>query len=290
MKKLNNAVDRFCYRHPRFGIPNLMIYIVIGNAAIWLFYRMDSTGMLLNALVFSPYHILHGEVWRLVTFALMPYDFGLLAFIAFYCYYFIGSTIERQWGSGKFTIYFFSGMLLTVIYGFILYFAFGGGEDTSIIIGYFISAFYIYLSIFFTFATLYPDMQMLLFFIIPIKMKWLGLLDAAWFVYKIISIRPFAFKFLPIVAVLNYLLFCGGWLFDYFSPARARQRRNTVNFKNEVRRIQYEQKTRPYTRRCEACGRTDTEFPQLEFRYCSRCAGYHCFCIDHINDHRHFTE
>ena len=290
MKKLVKAVDRFCYRHPRFGIPNLMIYIVIGNVIVWLFSLMDRSGTLLRALMFSPYDILHGQVWRLVSFALMPHTGGFLALIAFYFYYFIGSNIERQWGSGKFTIYFLCGVVLTVIYGFILYFAYGGGETLSGGIGAFVSAYYIYLSLFFTFATLWPDMQVLLFFIIPIKMKWLAILDAALFVYDIILIQPLGFKLLPVVAVLNYLLFFGGWLFDYFSPARARQRRKTVNFKNEVRRIQYEQKTRPYNRRCEVCSRTDTDDPELEFRYCSRCAGYHCFCIDHINDHRHFTE
>ena len=290
MKKLMNAVDRFCYRHPRFGIPNLMLYIVIANAIVWVFSLMDTTNTLSGLLMFSPYHILHGQVWRLVTFALMPHTTGFLALIAFYFYYFIGSTIERQWGSGKFTIYVLSGVVLTVIYGFVLYFANGGGELVSAYIGSFVSAYYIYLSMFFTFATLYPDMQVLLFFIIPVKMKWLGILDAALFLYDVIRIQPFAFKFLPVVAVLNYLIFCGDWLFAYFRPASRRQRRNTVNFRNEVRRMQYEQKTKPYNRRCEVCGRTDTDHPELEFRYCSRCAGYHCFCIDHINNHRHFTE
>ena len=297
MKKLNNAVDRFCYRHPRFGIPNLMIYVVIANAIIWVFSLMGGGGILYEWLSFSPYHILRGQVWRLVTFALLPYSTGFFALIAFYFYYFIGSTIERQWGSGKFTIYFFSGMLLTVIYGFILYFtlrySYGGSnilEWLSVYIGNFFSAYYIYLSMLFTFATLYPDMQVLFFFIIPVKMKWLGILDAALFLYDVLRIEPFAFKFLPLVAVLNYLLFCGDWLFAFFRPAARQQRRNTVNFHNEVRRMQYEQRTRPYTRRCEICGRTDTEYPDLEFRFCSRCAGYHCFCIDHINDHRHRTE
>ena len=297
MKKLVNAVDRFCYRHPRFGIPNLMLYIVIGNVIVWLFSLMDTSGMLLSALMFSPYHILRGQVWRLVSFALMPHTDGFLALIAFYFYYFIGSNIERQWGSGKFTIYFLTGVVLTVIYGFVLYFTLGQTyadllkpEDLSVLIGSRVSAYYIYLSIFFTFATLWPDMQVLLFFIIPIKMKWLAVLDAALFAYDIIRIQPLAFKFLPVVALLNYLLFCGGWLFDYFRPARARQRQKTVNFRNEVRRMQYEQKVKPYNRRCEVCGRTDTDYPALEFRYCSRCAGYHCFCVDHINDHRHFTE
>lgn len=276
-----NKVDRFCYKHPRFGIPNLMLYIVIGNVIVWLFDMMNTTIPLSSFLAFSPAYILRGQVWRLVTFAIIPNSYGFLALIAFYFYYFIGSTIEREWGSGKFTIYFFTGMVLTVVYGFVLYFITG--------VSYSVSAEYIYLSMFFTFATLYPDMQVLLFFIIPIKMKWLGIVDGVFFLYEVLT-GTFPSNLLPLVAVLNYLLFCGGWLFDYFRPARVKQRKNTVNFKNEVRRIQYEQKTKPYTRKCEVCGRTDTDYPQLEFRYCSRCAGYHCFCIDHINNHVHFTQ
>ena len=296
MKKLMNAIDSFCYRHPRFGIPNLMLYIVIANAIIWVFSLMDTSNFLVPMLRFSPYHILHGQVWRLFTFALLPHTGGWLALIAFYFYYFIGSTIERQWGSGKFTIYFFSGLVLTVIYGFVLYFIQGAGleaagkEGLSLYIGAFVSAYYIYLSMFFTFATLYPDMSVLLFFIIPVKMKWLGLLDAALFLYDVIRIQPFAFKLLPLVAVLNYLLFCGGWLFDFVRPEPVTRRRNTIHFQQEVRRMRHEQQARPYTRRCEVCGRTDADHPDLEFRYCSRCAGYHCFCMDHINNHRHFTQ
>ena len=296
MKLFVNAVDRFCYRHPRFGIPNLMLYIVIANAIIWIFSLMDTTNTLIPLLSFSPWHILHGQVWRLVSFALVPYNTGWLALISFYFYYFIGSTIERQWGSGKFTIYFLSGMVLTVVYGFILYFVMGAGWESDdrqllgIFIGSYINAHYIYLSMFFTFATLYPDVQVLLFFIIPIKMKWLGLLNAALFIYDIIRITPFAFKFLPVVAVLNFLLFCGDTLFSYLRPVSAQQRANTINFRAEVRRMQHEEKTKPYSRRCEVCGRTDRDNPDLEFRYCSRCQGYHCFCMDHINNHRHFTE
>ena len=274
-------IDLFCYKHPRFGIPNLMLYVVIGNAIIWLFGMMDTTNILINALCFSPYHILHGQIWRLVTFALIPNSSGFFALIMFYFYYMIGSTLEQQWGTPKFNIYFFSGMLLTVVYGFILYFITG--------VSYAVNAEYIYLSMFFSFATLYPDMQVLLFFFIPIKMKWLAIVDAAFFVLEVISLR-FPLNLLPVVAVLNYLIFCGGWLFDYFRPARTKQRRSTVNFKNEVRRINREQKNRPYTRKCSVCGRTDTDYPDLEFRYCSKCAGYHCFCMDHINNHVHFTE
>ena len=57
-----------------------------------------------------------------------------------------------------------------------------------------------------------------------------------------------------------------------------------------IRRINREQNSKPYHHKCAVCGRTDADHPELEFRYCSRCAGYHCFCQDHINNHIHFTE
>ncbi len=281
MKWFSRKVDLFCYKHPRFGINNLMLYVVIGNAIVWLFSMMDSSGTLVSLLSFSPAHILRGQVWRLFTFALIPNSWGLLALIFFYFYYFIGKTLEDRWGTARFNIYFFTGILLTLIYGFILYFITG--------VSYSITAYYIYLSMFFSFAALFPDLKVLLFFIIPVKMKWLAIVDAVIFIVDIVQL-PFPVNLLPIVAVLNFLIFCGDELFSYIRPRRRSQRKAAVNFKREVQRINYEKKTQSYTRRCEVCGRTDASHPELEFRYCSRCAGYHCFCIDHINAHQHFSE
>lgn len=282
MKKLMNSVERFCYKHPRFGIPNLMLYIVVGNAIVWLFSNMDTTGTLLSYLYFSPYHILHGQIWRLVTFAIVPESTGLLyVVITLYFYYFIGSTLENQWGQAKFTVYYLSGMIFTIIYGFLIYFITGRS--------YGLSATYINLSMFFSFATLFPETRVMLFFIIPVKIKWLAIVDAVYFAIMVL-LTPFPLKLVPVVAVLNYLIFCGGWLLDYVRPSRMRQRSRTVNFRREARRINREQAKAPYNRKCAVCGRTDTDYPELEFRYCSRCAGYHCFCQDHINNHIHFTE
>lgn len=284
MRKLMNQIDRFCYKHPRFGIPNLMLVIVIGSGALWLLMQMDTTGRLFEMLCFSAQGVLHGQIWRLVTFAFMPTNSNLVwLLVSLYFYYFIGSALEREWGTAKLTIYYVSGMLLTAVYGIVV----------SLIVGQdvILSAVYLNLSLFFAFATLFPDMQVLLFFIIPIKIKWLAYLDAALFAYEMI--RPgvaLPLRLLPIIALLNYLVFCGDWLFDLIRPSRIRQRQKTVNFKREARRINREQRERPYTRKCAVCGRTDTEHPELEFRYCSRCAGYHCFCQDHINNHIHFTE
>lgn len=276
MKDPMTFIDRFCRKHPHFGIPNLMKYVCIANVVFWLLAVVNP--VLYGYLSFDPYLVLHGQVWRIVTFALYPPSTGMLAFIAFYFYYWIGSTLEQYWGTAKFNVYFFSGILLTLLYGILIYFITG--------IRIQLNAEYIYLSMFFSFAAMFPDMQVLLFFIIPIKMKWLALVDAAFFILEIVRM-PFPVNLLPAVAVLNFFVFCGGELLRLL-PRRASA--GTVNFRRESARIRRQQKDKLYTHKCAVCGRTDAEYPELEFRYCSRCAGYHCFCQDHINSHIHFTE
>ncbi len=286
MRAFMKRVDLFCYKHPRFGINNLMLYVVFGTAAVWLLSLMDGTNMLISYLAFDAAAVLRGQVWRIVTFIFIPQSYGVISLLLFlYFYYFIGSTLEREWGPGRFTIYYGMGMLLTVLYGFIAYFVDGRRIGMS--------STYINLSMFFAFATMFPEQRVLLFYIIPIKMKWLAIVDAAYFVYDIaVNIgRGYGMmSFLPLVAVLNFFLFCGDDLFHTVMPRGRQRRQKTINFQREVRKIKYEQKHSGYMRKCEVCGRTDTDYPDLEFRYCSRCAGVHCFCQDHINNHVHFTE
>lgn len=281
MKKLNKSIDMFCYRHPRFGVPNLMLYIVIVSLAVWVFTLMDSTHTLLSFFVFSPEKILKGEVWRLVTFIFVPQSTGFWALLFFYFYYWIGNVLEREWGTPRFNIFIISGVLLTIIYGFIVYFI--TKQDFEV------TTEYLYLSMFFSFATLFPDVQVLFMFIIPVKVKWLAYIDAAVFVFAMVT-APFPFNLLPLVAILNYFVFFGDELISSIRSNSARYKKTTVNFNREKQKIKYEQKNASYTRKCAVCGRTDTDYPDLEFRYCSRCAGYHCFCQDHINNHIHFTE
>lgn len=281
MKAFMRWVDRFCARHPRFGLANLMMYLVIGNGVVWLFSLMDTTSTILYYLALDPAQVLQGQIWRLVTFALIPNSSGIWTLLFLYFYYFIGTALEREWGPAKFNFYFFSGMVFTIVYSFIVYFL----TKRSMQIG----AGYIYLSMFFSFAAFYPNQRVLLFFFIPIKIKWLALVDAAYFAYAVFT-TSFPGCLLPVVAVLNFLLFCGDMLFADFTPSRMRQRQKTVNFRREAARVRSEQRNAPYRFKCAVCGRTDVDHPELEFRYCSRCAGYHCFCQDHINNHIHFTE
>ena len=269
-------IERFCYRHPNFGIPNLMRYLTIANGLFWVLNMINPS--FLSFMLFSPALILRGQIWRLVSFLFIPPSTGLLALLVFYFYYWIGSTLENQWGTGQFTIYFFTGVVLTVLYGFVIYFITGKSVvmDSS----------YLYLSMFFSFAALFPDMQVLFMFFIPVKMKYLAIIDAAFFLFSVFR-ASFPENLLPLVAVLNFLIFCGGELRSFLPK---KQSKSTINFKREAARIRREQADKLYTHKCVVCGRTDADYPELEFRYCSRCAGYHCFCSDHINNHSHFTE
>ena len=276
MKDPMTYIERFCRKHPNFGIPRLMMYLSIANVVFWLLGMINP--VLIRYLAFDPELVLHGQVWRLVSFAMIPPSYGMLAVIAIYFYYWIGSTLEQYWGTPQFNIYFFTGILLTLLYGFLIYFI--TGKPFSL------TAEYVYLSMFFSFAALFPDMQVLLFFIIPIKMKWLALVDAAFFLYEVLTTR-FPGNLLPVVAVLNFFIFCGG---DLLRNRPRKRSAGAVNFRREASRIRREQRDKLYTHKCAVCGRTDVTNPELEFRYCSRCAGYHCFCQDHINNHIHFTE
>ena len=285
------AVDKFCLTHRRFGIQRLMLYIVFGSAAVYLVGSMVPA--LYAYVTFNPSAILRGEVWRLVTWvfsaaagnALMP---GSIIFTALllYFYYFIGQTLEREWGTPKFTIYYIFGVVLNIIYGFVAWLIVGRPA-----FGISIDASFLNLSMFFAFAVLFPEQRVMLFFIIPIKVKWLGLIDAVYFLYQIVAALVYGnylYALLPIVAILNFILFCGDDLIHLLRPYKARSSRQAINFRKAARQKRHEDAKRPYRHKCSVCGKTDTEYPSIEFRYCSRCNGYHCFCADHINSHIHF--
>ena len=286
MKAVSRWLDRFCYDHPNFGVPNLMKYIVIGNVMVY-FLDLFSRGYASWMLSFSSPLILQGQVWRVLSFVFVPVATGgatplgraLFFAMTTLFYYYIGNALERQWGTTRFTVFYGLGVLLNIIMGFVM-----GGT----------SMYYINMSMFFAFATLYPEMQVLLFGILPLKVKWLAWLDAAYFAYSILDgliSLPGTLKLLgimPVIAILNYLLFFGSTLGGLFRPRAAR--RKTVNFQQELHRMKKDAKQKNYMHKCAVCGRTDADYPELEFRYCSRCAGYHCFCQDHINNHVHFTE
>lgn len=292
MRKLNAAVDRFAYNHPRFGIPNLMKFIVAGNALVYLL-AVFAGYQSVSFLAFRWSAVLSGELWRLVTFIFMPgyYTTGDVLWLALflYFYYMIGTTLEREWGTAKFNLYYLSGVVLTLIVGVVTGLLFGDAWITG--------TSYVNLSMFFAFAVLYPETRFLIFFIIPVKVKWLAWIDAAFFALTVLlnlAGGSVLGALLPVIALLNFFVFFWTNITDEISYRRGRARHQTahqtIQFKSAVRQQKKKEAERGYRHKCAVCGRTDTDFPDLEFRYCSRCAGYHCFCQDHIFSHEHFTE
>jgi len=284
MKAISRWLDRFCYNHPNFGIPDLMKYIALGNVAVFVIDQLfHYYGTLF--LMFNPILIGQGQVWRLVTFLFVPVATGggsmftrtLFFGLSTFFYYWIGSALERQWGTTRFNVFYFLGAILNVAIGFAM--------QSSI------TMYYVNMSMFFSFATLYPDMQVLLYGIIPLKIKWLAWLDAALFAFDIgfsVTSGDWITAILPIIAILNYLIFFWEDLMGLLNRGkqRAAHRVNpqTINFKKAQKEVQ---ERRGYLHKCAVCGVTDSDDPDMEFRYCSKCNGYYCYCMDHINSHTH---
>ena len=278
LERFDRGVSRFLYKHPNFGLPRLMLYLIIGNALVYIFSMMDRSGMLAYWLCLIPSRLLAGELWRLLTFVFVPRTTGIWLIIELYFYYLIGSTLERAWGAGKFTIYYLCGMLITIVYGVL----------ASLITGrtLALTGSYLNLSMFFVYATLWPENQVRLFFIIPIKVKWLAWVEAAYYILMMIMGRTL----LPLTGFANYFLFCGSSLLASLKLLKMRYSGSARRFRKTIKQTEHGQNAQTYTRKCAVCGKTDTDHPELEFRYCSQCVGYHCFCSDHIHSHIHFTE
>ena len=196
--------------------------------------------------------------------------------------------MESYWGSVLFNLYYLTGLLLTDLAALLL----GSGADAAAL----------NLSLFLAVATIAPEARVLLLFFIPVKMKymaWVYLGGTVLSVFLYLRISPFLsfYWLLPIVPLLNYLLFFGSDVKNILPDAlRYRQRKNYRTTATNARPNPnwagaYRSKSgeKPYRHKCTVCGRTDTDYPNLEFRYCSKCNGYYCYCIDHINNHVHIT-
>lgn len=286
MKNLRSRFERFCFRHRNWGIPNLMMYLSIGSALVYVMSMIDQTNVLYSFLCFDRNAILHGQVWRLLTYAL-TFNGGSVLFttIGLICYYSLGRGIENSWGTFRFNLFYFSGILLMDVYCMI----FGGQADVM----------YLNTSLFLAYATMYPDTQFLLFFIIPVRAWIFALLDLIVVVIGLVS-YPFPYNLFSVISLANYFLFFGkdvvnvipmSWRANcrrLFRKTTGGKKAKTIPFPSAG---SYQASTAnvkvPYRHKCTVCGRTDVSNPELEFRYCSRCNGYHCYCQDHISNHAH---
>lgn len=275
LKNLRTQFNRFCYRNRDKGIRNLMLYVAVGTAIVYLMDMIDPSRAISSLLYFDRNLILSGQVWRLITYPLVNYSSNILfTAIMLFCYYSIGQTIESIWGTLRFNLFYLGGVVMMDVFCML----FGGFADAT----------YLNMSLFLAYATLFPDAQFMLFFFIPVKAWIFALVDLVMVVWGLI-VYPWPHNLFPVVALMNYFLFFGkdvvnvlprSWQWQLQKKAANATSHKTVPF----RQAQVKQ---DYTHKCTVCGRTDRTNPELEFRYCSRCNGYYCYCQDHINNHAH---
>lgn len=260
------VLDRLERKYGKYAIKNLMMYIVALNAVVFLFTYMDGTGELQGRLMLIPSLVLKGEVWRLVTYIFIPSTSNLvLLLFTLYIYYMIGTGLEQEWGSFRFNVYYLIGMLGTTLAAFIS----GSGSTGD----------YLNMSLFLAFAYIYPDFQLLLFFILPVKMKYLAWLDVVLLGMSFFS-GGTSQKLAVIAAFLNFLLFFGKDLFYW-----VKNKRRSQFYKSSHKQVFGAQKTTYH--KCTVCGITEKDDKNMEFRYCSGCEGQYEYCMNHLKNHEH---
>ncbi len=278
-----NWLDKLERKLGRFAIPNLTVYLlagyVIGFSVVLLMPE------LLGWLTLEPALILRGQVWRVISWVLIPpttQPISLLFLVLLY--YSLGTALERTWGTFRYNVYIFSGLLFTVLAVFIFYavYYFGFGMEISLSSVGLISTNYITMSIFLAFAAIYPEMEVYLYFILPIKMKWMALVYAAMALYYFVS-RGAVTRVAIGASLLNFVIF--------FLSTRNLKRYSP---KERARKARFRQQSAPHMQysngakhRCAVCGRTELDDPCLEFRFCSKCNGNYEYCQDHLFTHEH---
>lgn len=288
---MNQWLEKLERKLGRYAIPNLMTYI-IGLYVLGLVIQLVSPSFYYEYLCLNVEAILNGQIWRIFTFIIQPPNASyVFMIIVLYMYYMIGRELEAVWGAFRFNLYFFAGMIFHVIAAFAAYFAVG----VLLPMG----TWYLNLSLFLAYAAVYPETQFYMFFMIPVKAKWLGWLDGAYFLYTIIQAFLPAYGGNPIVgyiyqanavaaavSILNFVIFFLGS--RHMRPYTPKQLKRKNEYKRKV------QNARPVNyykdgarHKCAVCGRTELDDSNLEFRYCSKCNGNYEYCQDHLFTHKH---
>ena len=291
-----NQQNRLRRKLEKYAIPNLTLYLIICYGIGYLMQFLVPAGY--QYLMLDPFLVLKGQVWRLVTWILIPPDSSNIFFvlITLYLYYSLGGLLERIWGTYKYNVYLFSGLLFTILGAFVLcgYSVLMGAQPTmytglyllnngsAVYFGQF-STYYINMSIFLACAASIPDVQVLLMFLFPIKVKWLGIVYGIILLVNCIQ-GGIATWIVVIFSLLNFLVF--------FLRSKGKMHLSV----GQIRRQQeFHQKmraagqTKGITRhKCAVCGRTELDGDDLEFRFCSKCNGnyeycqYHLFTLEHV--------
>ena len=272
----------------KYAIRNLPLILILCYVVGYVIELVNSTFLLY--LTLDPYAILHGQIWRIFTWIIVPpSSLGILTIVMLYFYYSLGTTLERTWGTWRFNVYLLSGMFFTVIGSFVWFgiqLLLAGGiepEVTKILSSYAsmsFSTYYINMSIFLAFAATFPNVQVLLMFVIPVKVKWLGIIYGVILAWEFVFAGNLVVRIAIGSSLLNFVIFfftSRGHI--HMSPRQVKRR---VEFRQDIRR-----NPKITKHKCAICGRTDEDDPMLEFRFCSKCSGNHEYCQDHLFTHSH---
>lgn len=277
-----NWLTRLERKYGKYGIPGLMRYIVVIEI-------IGAVIGMINPLIYYQFlaldfgAIFRGQIWRLVTFMLFPgmssanvMDMLFFA-IEVYFYYLIGNNLEQIWGTFRFTLYYMSGIALSVIAAFLVYIFTGSMWFTGLE--------YINQSLFLAFALIFSNAEILLFFILPIKAKWLAILYAAMMGLNVVRLMAsgtamrMVYAIAIVVSMLNFIIFFVGNNKSKFSY---KQQKRRAQFKKDAAKV-----TPIFRHKCAVCGRTERDDENLEFRFCSKCEGNYEYCSEHIFTHEH---
>lgn len=291
LEKMSNFERRF----GKYAIRNLSL-VLIACYVIGYVIQLASPSIQ-GYLTLNPYAILHGQIWRLVTWVLIPPGgLDLFTIIMLLFYYNVGTSLEYTWGTYRYNVYLFSGMLYTILGSFLalgIYWlmakAAGGTVNAAAVqsASTLFSTYYINMSIFLAYAATFPDARVYLMFVIPVKMKWMGIAYSVLLLAQFITgtgtgivVFDVFYRIALVASLLNFIIF---WITSRghisMSPKQMKRRQQ---FKSEVRH-----NTRVTKHKCAICGRTDEDDPSLEFRFCSKCNGNYEYCQYHLFTHEH---
>ena len=277
MKFLNKLERMF----GRFAIHRLIIYILV--CYIIGFVISFTQPQLFSMLSLEPGLILQGQVWRLVSWVLIPPG-GISIFLIFMflLYYFIGINLERTWGAFRFNVYIFSGLIFTVLGAFVLFFLTG----SQFLVGGGFSTNFINTSMFLAFAATFPNQELRVYLVFPVKIKWLGLISGAFLLWEMIN-GSVVTRVAIISSLLNFLIFFIFTMRPSLSRYTPKEQARKAKFSREIKGTAEHPRPSKSIHKCAVCGRTDVDHPELEFRYCSKCKGNLEYCQDHLFTHTH---
>jgi membrane associated rhomboid family serine protease len=248
----------------RFAIPNLMMFIVGGMALVWVL-QLTGRGDIVPRITLDLNAVLQGQVWRLVTFLFIPFGSSpIWVLLNLYFAWWVGTSLEQHWGTFKFNAFYFVGVVGTIAAAFLT------GPQTNV---------WLDASLFLAFATTFPDVQILLFFILPIRVKWLGIV-AALGIGAALVLGDWTTRGAIVAAMGNYLLFFGDHWWQVW-------RSRSVQVRQRARRAHFDGGTPVFGQRvCAICGAREADGADIRVCSCEKCGGQtRALCLEHARNH-----